>query len=178
MKSVTMKYEKDPLFSAGDVVVTIEGIEFEDVIDPLAFLDSLHQSGEYWIVTCTCGEPNCAGIWEPVTVTVNNEEDAVTWRFNTKFYQYIGTLPVDEQGYATLTFSRQQTIKSVIASITNMRADKTTSKVSGLPFEHSKDQFYEHPLVYNLMFTYPNEDELIGLGIRAGADDEPYTETP
>lgn len=145
-----MKYEKDPLSSAGDVYVKIDAIKFEDVIDPLTFLDSLHQSGEHWIVTCTCGEPNCAGIWEPVTVTVDSEEDAVIWRFNTKFYRYKGTLPVDEQGYATLTFSRQQAVKSVIETITDMQADKTTNKVSGQPFEQSKEQFYERSLIENL----------------------------
>jgi hypothetical protein len=151
MTFATMTYEKDPLSSSGDIDVLLNDIDFDDVIDPFAFLDALANEGEHWIVTCGCGTAECAGIWKPVTVTHQLEKDTITWQFDTKFYRYKGSLPIDENGIATLTLDRKHALESVKLAINAMRNDTTCDSVYGLPFEDSKTRFYEHPLVEALL---------------------------
>jgi hypothetical protein len=61
-----------------DVIVTevfVDGkllIDFESntlATDLLSLERSIHQDGEFFIVTCTCGIPGCAGIREGIRVT-------------------------------------------------------------------------------------------------------------
>lgn len=173
MTKATMIYEKDPLASSGSLSIRLEGIEFEDELDTHSFLDALHAAGEHWIITCSCGEPGCAGIWEPVTVTHAQDSNLITWHFETKFYKYQGNLPTDEKGIARLTLDREQVLESVKTAVLAMINDTTCQKVYGLPFEVSKDSYFEHPLVQNLLKLYPIEDE-VSKAITAGAEEASY----
>ena len=45
-----------------------ECLSRELTVDMREMIASLKGSGEYAILTCTCGEPGCAGVWENIIV--------------------------------------------------------------------------------------------------------------
>ena len=55
----------------------INGQRQEEWVDALLLWRSLFQSGDYFIRTCTCGQPGCVGIWDPITVTHRGE--SIVW---------------------------------------------------------------------------------------------------
>lgn len=57
---------------------TIDGQPFYTPLDFSSFVDSTKRDGEYFLVTCTCGEPGCAGIFDGVLVT--HEGELVRWK--------------------------------------------------------------------------------------------------
>lgn len=47
-----------------------ELVPYDDyVVDMRELFESLSADGDRWIITCTCGAPNCAGVEGPVSVT-------------------------------------------------------------------------------------------------------------
>lgn len=65
------EFEKDVIltevFADGKLLLDFESNWL--ATDLLSLERSIHQDGEFFIVTCTCGAPGCAGISEGVRVT-------------------------------------------------------------------------------------------------------------
>ncbi len=87
------------------VLINGENIAPENSIDLRQLAKSCQLSGEFYVVTCGCGEPGCAGIWDgiqvshfpdricwevPELISVGNlnEEEYARHRINRTFRQY------------------------------------------------------------------------------------------
>lgn len=49
----------------------------EEMDIPFGVLPSIDREGDYFMVTCSCGDPGCAGYFEPAVVT--HEGDLIHW---------------------------------------------------------------------------------------------------
>jgi hypothetical protein len=60
-------------------VITIDGTELfpNDCVEIVQLVASLYEPSGYFIFTCSCGEPGCAGWFQPVRVT--HDFDQVLW---------------------------------------------------------------------------------------------------
>jgi hypothetical protein len=76
-----------PRMVMGSIYLVIEAyVDGEPLVDfdeysidvPLGLLPSSERSGYWYIVTCTCGDPGCAGIF--AGVEVRHREGRITWR--------------------------------------------------------------------------------------------------
>ena len=66
-------------------------------IDILELVDSVKQTGEYHIWTCTCGIPECGGIKKGITVEIRTH--SVTWKHSGRPLEHFGTLEFDRTHY-------------------------------------------------------------------------------
>ena len=57
---------------------TIDGQPFYTYLDFSSFVDSTKSEGEFFLVTCSCGEPGCAGIFDGVLIT--HEGELIRWK--------------------------------------------------------------------------------------------------
>lgn len=64
-----------------DFILTVDRAYVHDMdahwVDPVDLVASANGSGEYYIFTCSCGDPGCVGIDEPVRV--EHTADEVRW---------------------------------------------------------------------------------------------------
>lgn len=112
--------------STGGLAATmmIDGKPFgEDCVDLEQLRKSAIVSGAYDIQTCGCGEPACAGFWEPIFV--QHEGDLIRWEFDGRYHP-IPRKEEEEEDDAKLTvvryeFNRMQYIKEVQAKFDWLR---------------------------------------------------------
>lgn len=69
-------------------------------MDDTELLRSFDAPGEYWFLTCSCGEPGCAGLWEPFKVE-HLENGIIHWHV---------TCPGPERDFY---FSRDQAMREL-----------------------------------------------------------------
>jgi hypothetical protein len=70
---------------ANRVRIWIDGVQFgKALIDVKALQKSAITPGEYDIQTCGCGEPGCAGFWEPIVV--KHDGEVIAWEFDIRFH--------------------------------------------------------------------------------------------
>jgi mannose-6-phosphate isomerase class I len=104
--------------------ILIDDIELEDfdyyALDLQCLKESTITEGKYFLITCTCGEPECAGIMEPVEI--KHGENVFVWNF---------TEPFERE----LTLSKAQLMKQV------QRAEE---KLNRLGFSNFSDQQFRH----------------------------------
>jgi len=74
-------------------------------IDLAALLRSFEAAGEHFILTCSCGEPGCAGLFVPFQV-VHHDDKLIHWRIEQ---------PEPEREFY---FSARQAIHSLIVGLT------------------------------------------------------------
>ncbi len=116
-----LKVESTP---TGGLTATmiIDGKPFgEDCVDLGQVRKSAIVSGAYDIQTCGCGEPACAGFWEPIFV--QHEGNLIRWEFDGRYHPIPSK---DEDDDAKLTvvryeFDRMQYIKEVRAKFDWLR---------------------------------------------------------
>jgi hypothetical protein len=70
--------------------------DWPSVVDLAQLQASVHEDGEFFIFTCECGEAECAGIEEPVTVT--RDAEGVRWRLGDA-WRFIGLRPESDRDW-------------------------------------------------------------------------------
>lgn len=87
-----------------------------------SLFDSISKDGEYYIFTCSCGTPGCAGIFNGVIVI--HEENHIIWKvpdpisIDTDDENYNED---DEVKYKTYTFDKNQYAGSIISAIEKIK---------------------------------------------------------
>ena len=86
MNTLEIRFEMDRLakdsascrpIPTPDVIVDGRSMLERFTLDLRELVASTHANGEYWIFTCGCGEPGCAGIGNPIVV--QHGADMVYW---------------------------------------------------------------------------------------------------
>ena len=72
---VTRPYLLSDLLIDGEPIATLEHDGL--VIDLVELAKAAERSGEFFIITCVCGEPGCVGIYEGIEATHHSDE--VRW---------------------------------------------------------------------------------------------------
>ena len=75
----------------------------EFVLDVSELAKSCQSSGEFFILTCSCGESGCAGIFDGIQI--EHLTDAVVWRFNE---------PLSDKDYPDLSDEEWEALKQPI----------------------------------------------------------------
>lgn len=68
--------------------------EDEEIDLPFAFLPSVERDGDYFFVTCSCGDAGCAGYMEPTAVT--HDGGLIYWKGTWPAWEFV----FDERSYA------------------------------------------------------------------------------
>ena len=66
-------------------------------VDVLALLKSAEQAGEYFIWTCTCGVPECGGVYRGVRVT--HGPDVVEWHVSGRPFRQAARFAFERAAY-------------------------------------------------------------------------------
>ena len=100
------KKPSNPRPSAGWFEILIDGQSISSGyrIDRNALLESFAGSGDYWLLTCSCGEPGCAGLFIPFHVT-HLGDGVIHWHIEH---------PEPEREFY---FSKGQAIQSIITGL-------------------------------------------------------------
>lgn len=80
-------------------------------IDPAQLRDSALGSGSFSLLTCGCGIPECAGIFEPVFVA--HRADTVIWECSDEFYPSVNESEPTQSRTLRYIFSRAQYVDAV-----------------------------------------------------------------
>lgn len=95
----------------------------------------LKEKSSSYIFTCSCGIPGCAGVWD--SIKVSNQEDIVIWRFDKVKYDLLikeeisKDLVVDGKDYV-LTFDKEQykgEIEKFVKKMEEVRASQSKALV-------------------------------------------------
>jgi hypothetical protein len=93
-------------------------------IDLLALTQSMSNDGRYFIITCTCGDPGCAGIDQGIKVIHNDEN--VQWLITER-----GCGPEEPMEF---TFNRELYVQSIKDAVTQFLAlYKSNSSIDIIP---------------------------------------------
>ena len=79
---------------------------------PFGLVPTIEYDGEFWPLTCTCGDEGCAGIWKPTTV--RHDGHLVRWHLG------------DPEPHRQITFDEQQysdEIRRLVEEATRLVAD-------------------------------------------------------
>lgn len=86
-------------------------------IDPGAFVES-HDDGEFFVATCGCGVPDCAGVFDGVTVI--HDATHVHWKIPEPYALADGALQPEPMTYAEFSFNADeyhQQLAGVVAAL-------------------------------------------------------------
>jgi hypothetical protein len=141
----------------GGLVTTllIDGKPFgEDCVDLGQLRKSAIVSGAYDIQTCGCGEPACAGFWEPIFV--QHESDLIRWEFD-GHYHPIPSKDDDGDDAKVIViryeFDRMQYIEEVRSKFAWLRDHPRRNSLGPYGFNSSiLDEEFPDPMVPQLPF--------------------------
>ena len=92
----------------------------EHYTDFMELANSCREPGEYEILTCSCVCMPCAGIWEGILVSF--EEDEIVWRIRQPLVvKYDDDRESDELSYDEYRFSRSEYIVTILAAVSSAR---------------------------------------------------------
>lgn len=142
--------EYDLLFSD----IEINGKSFiKRTVDFLALHKTLlKEKSSSYIFTCSCGIPGCAGVWD--SIKVSNQENRVIWRFDKEKYDLLikeevsKELVVDGKDYV-LTFDKEQ-YKSKIETFAKKMEEARASQSKAIVLEVDGDM----PTIHNDIKDY------------------------
>lgn len=163
--------EYDLLFSD----IKINGKPFiKRTVDFLALHKTLlNEKTSFYIFTCSCGIPGCAGVWD--SIKVSNQEDRVIWRFDKVKYDLLikeeisKELVVDGKDYV-LMFDKEQ-YKNEIEGFVKKMEEARASQSKAIVLEADGDM----PTIHNDIKDYPkwlNDDSYRYQEIEDDEDDE------
>lgn len=163
--------EYDLLFSD----IKINGKPFiKRTVDFLALHKTLlNEKTSFYIFTCSCGIPGCAGVWD--SIKVSNQEDRVIWRFDKVKYDLLikeeisKELVVDGKDYV-LMFDKEQ-YKNEIEGFVKKMEEARASQSKAIVLESDGDM----PTIHNDIKDYQkwlNDDSYRYQEIEDNEDDE------
>lgn len=121
LSTLRIDIRESPSNSTLQIELWIDGQVFgSDLVDISELRKSAMTSGGYYILTCGCGEPGCAGYFAPIGVA--HIDDRVVWECDDRFY------PVPERGatarparFLVYEFDRQQYIDTIRWILSTLR---------------------------------------------------------
>ena len=108
--------------------IYIDGEDFAQghVIDFIQLARSGVADGEYFLLTCGCGEPGCAGLFIPIEVT--SDSDKVYWHV---------TEPGPERWFTFTKSDYRAELKGMIKSIFSL-SKRASSHISYVHFDRDR----------------------------------------
>lgn len=130
-------------FVVSKVVIDENTFEPDLTLDWRELFLSLRFSGEFFPLTCSCGEPGCAGVWEGIRIV--HSPGMVVWDVNVPYSE-----PYDaaehEPSVMRLQFRRDQYFSSIISGWLEARALSTTNPSCTIgPYGFSGQAFIDLP---------------------------------
>jgi hypothetical protein len=100
-----IRFEQAPTEPEGKLYLGVEAVVNGQLVaaihylplDLVALRASAKVPDKYYLWSCTCGIPECAGIWEPVAVT--HEAETISWHCNARPLEDFGMLKFDKATY-------------------------------------------------------------------------------
>lgn len=127
-----------------DASILIDGIVFgEDCIDLDELKKSAISSGGYDLQTCGCGDPGCAGFYEPIFV--QHEGEIVTWEFDARNHPIPEKDDDAEFAITRYKFNRKQYITEIQEKFNWLKNHPKKSTIGSYGFDSSifnVDVFY------------------------------------
>jgi hypothetical protein len=126
-----------------DQEIWIDGVcvEASHIVDLNELINSLSQSGEFFIFTCECGIAGCAGIEEGVQVS--HESELIHWNLLNPVSSYDIKPRNEWRNRATkisYVFERKQMLANIAATFADMK--KQTGKYTHyMPFGFKREDF-------------------------------------
>lgn len=103
-----------------DARIQIDGKRFgEACVDLKQLKESAISSGAYDLLTCGCGEPGCAGFFEPIFV--QHVGDCIHWECNTRYYPIVRKGEDIESSILRYEFDRTQYVQEIRATFDWLR---------------------------------------------------------
>ena len=102
--------------------ILVDGSPFHDefTVDIRGLVASVRDAGEFYIFTCGCGEPFCAGLAEGVHAEHGDER--VTWRVADPITQDLCEEPPESISYVEYSFDRNEYLEAVRVGLDEARA--------------------------------------------------------
>lgn len=140
--------------------IWLDGVRFgkEFTVDFCALFNSLYHEGEYFVLTCSCGEPDCASIDSGVVVRFEGDEiiwsthepissrrrvggrEMMNWNASKREYHFDRKTMVDHINHVLDRLRRrcQKHSYDLFHPFTELSLDVMLAQVAGQPFDHSK----------------------------------------
>ena len=134
----------------GDLTATmmIDGKSFgEDYVDLIELKKSALGSGAYDLQTCGCGEPGCAGFFEPIFV--EHLGDIVRWEFDGRYHPIAKNEIAPELTVTSYEFDRKQYMTEIQEKFRWLRSHPRRNSIGPYGFDSSifdaEFPFYSEP---------------------------------
>lgn len=134
----------------GDLTATmmIDGKSFgEDYVDLIELKKSALGSGAYDLQTCGCGEPGCAGFFEPIFV--EHLGDIVRWEFDGRYHPIAKNENAPELTVTSYEFDRKQYMTEIQEKFRWLRSHPRRNSIGPYGFDSSifdaEFPFYSEP---------------------------------
>jgi hypothetical protein len=134
----------------GDLTATmmIDGKYFgEDYVDLIELKKSALGSGAYDLQTCGCGEPGCAGFFEPIFV--EHLGDIVRWEFDGRYHPIAKNENAPESSVTSYEFDRKQYMTEIQEKFSWLRSHPRRNSIGPYGFDSSifdaEFPFYSEP---------------------------------
>ena len=97
----------------------IDGKPFYRCLDLYELVRSTKGEGEFFLITCTCGEAGCAGIFDGVLVT--HEGESIRWKVPTPLQAPDTDCGVAELNYDEFVFERNSYVKVIREALMQLK---------------------------------------------------------